>query len=55
MGGVDFDPIRKVLFASGYDGWVSVEVFDDSAGAEETAAQSVRCLRRALEAAVRRP
>ncbi|MBX6312523.1 MAG: sugar phosphate isomerase/epimerase [Isosphaeraceae bacterium] len=52
MGAVDFGPILRALVASGYDGWVSVEVFDYSAGAEETAAQSIRCLRRELEAAL---
>ena len=52
MGAVDFGPILKALVASGYDRWVSVEVFDYSAGAEETAAQSIRCLRRELDAAV---
>ena len=54
MGRVDFGPILQALVASGYDRWVSVEVFDYSAGAEETAAQSIRCLRRELDAALRR-
>ncbi|HEX8199303.1 MAG TPA: sugar phosphate isomerase/epimerase [Isosphaeraceae bacterium] len=54
MGAVDFGPILKALVASGYDRWVSVEVFDYSAGAEETAAQSLRCLRRELDAALLR-
>jgi sugar phosphate isomerase/epimerase len=51
MGDVDFGPILKALVASGYDRWVSVEVFDYSAGAEETASQSLDCLRRALDSA----
>lgn len=51
MGSVDFAPILKALVTSGYDRWVSVEVFDYSAGAEETASQSIACLRRELEAA----
>jgi sugar phosphate isomerase/epimerase len=51
MGNVDFVPIMKALVASGYDRWVSVEVFDFTPGAEETARQSIACLRRALEAA----
>jgi sugar phosphate isomerase/epimerase len=51
MGNVDFVPIMKALVASGYDRWVSVEVFDFSPGAEETARQSIACLRRALAAA----
>ena len=51
MGDVDFGPILKALVASGYDRWVSVEVFDYSPGAEETASQSIACLKRELEAA----
>jgi sugar phosphate isomerase/epimerase len=51
MGDVDFGPILKALVASGYDRWVSVEVFDYSAGAEETAARSFDCLRRELDSA----
>jgi sugar phosphate isomerase/epimerase len=49
MGEVDFGPIMKSLVDSGYDRWVSVEVFDYSAGAEETASQSLACLRRKLD------
>jgi len=51
MGDVDFGPIMKALVESGYDGWASVEVFDYSPGAEETARQSIQCLRRHLDAA----
>lgn len=51
MGDVDFGPILKALVRSGYDRWVSVEVFDYSPGAEETARRSIECLRRELEAA----
>jgi sugar phosphate isomerase/epimerase len=50
MGQVDFKPIMKALVDSGYDRWVSVEVFDFSPGAEETARQSIACLRDALRA-----
>lgn len=53
MGQVDFVPILRALVDSGYDRWVSVEVFDFSPGAEETARQSIACLRRALNAALR--
>jgi sugar phosphate isomerase/epimerase len=53
MGEVDFVPIMKALVDAGYDRWVSVEVFDFSPGAEETARQSIACLRRALNAALR--
>jgi sugar phosphate isomerase/epimerase len=48
MGEVDFGPILKSLVTTGYDRWVSVEVFDYSAGAEETASQSIDCLRQKL-------
>jgi sugar phosphate isomerase/epimerase len=51
MGSVDFRPIMKALVESGYNGWVSVEVFDFAPGALETARQSIDCLRRCLEAA----
>ncbi len=44
MGEVDFRPILGALKESGYDRWVSVEVFDFSPGAEETARQSFACL-----------
>lgn len=52
MGDVDFGPILKALVESGYDRWVSVEVFDFSPGAEETARQSIARLRRDLDAAM---
>lgn len=52
MGEVDFKPIIKALVDSGYDRWVSVEVFDFSPGAVETATQSIACLRDALAAAL---
>jgi sugar phosphate isomerase/epimerase len=51
MGDVDFGPILRALVASGYDRWVSVEVFDFSPGAEETARQSLACLKRELAGA----
>jgi len=51
MGDVDFGPIMKALASSGYDRWVSVEVFDFSPGAVETARQSIACLKRELAAA----
>jgi len=51
MGDVDFGPILKALVQSGYDRWVSVEVFEFTPGAEETARQSIACLRRELDAA----
>ncbi len=51
MGEVDFVPIIGALVESGYDRWVSVEVFDFSPGAEETARQSIACLRALLQGA----
>jgi sugar phosphate isomerase/epimerase len=48
MGKVDFKPIMQALAGSGYAGWVSVEVFDFSPGAEETARQSFACLKSAM-------
>ncbi|MGE3818731.1 MAG: sugar phosphate isomerase/epimerase family protein [Isosphaeraceae bacterium] len=53
MGDVAFGPILEALVASGYDRWVSVEVFDFSPGAEETARKSFACLRENLDAAYR--
>ncbi len=52
MGDVDFGPIMKALVESGYDRWVSVEVFDFSPGARRRPpTQSVACLQSALLAA----
>jgi sugar phosphate isomerase/epimerase len=53
MGETDFGPILRAVHASGYAGWISVEVFDYSAGPEETAYQSLECLRHNLEAVKR--
>ena len=46
MGDVDFAPIAAALSASGYDGFVSVEVFDYEPGVDRTARESLGCLRR---------
>jgi sugar phosphate isomerase/epimerase len=51
MGDTDFVPIFEALLKSGYDGWVSVEVFDYSPGAETIARESMHNMRSALEAA----
>ncbi len=45
MGETDFGPILQALRQAQYDRWVSVEVFDYSAGPEETARRSIGCLR----------
>jgi sugar phosphate isomerase/epimerase len=54
MGEVDFGPIMKALVEAPYDRWVSVEVFDFSPGAEETARRSIQCLRASWESALAR-
>jgi sugar phosphate isomerase/epimerase len=48
MGAVDFGPIMSALVQAQYDRWVSVEVFDFSPGAEETARRSFTCLKHCL-------
>jgi sugar phosphate isomerase/epimerase len=42
MGDIDFVPIFQSLKETGYDGWVSVEVFDYSPGAEKIARDSLQ-------------
>lgn len=51
MGAVDYHPIFSALKASGYDGFVSVEVFDYSPGAVDTARESLQYMRK-VEAAI---
>jgi sugar phosphate isomerase/epimerase len=51
MGNVDFGPILAALVESGYDRWVSVEVFDYTPGAVETSKISIETLKNALAAA----
>ena len=48
MGDTDFRPILRALVDSGYDRWVSVEVFDYSPGAEKIARRSIHYLREVL-------
>lgn len=48
MGELEFEPILKALDAVGYGGWVSVEVFDYSPGAETIAKDSIEYLKRCL-------
>ncbi len=49
MGEVDFQPIFKALKETNYDGWVSVEVFDYSPGAEKIAIDSLDYMQRVWE------
>lgn len=51
MGETDFVPIFEALITSGYSGWVSVEVFDYSPGAEVIARESFQNMESALNAA----
>jgi len=48
MGDVDFVPILAALKDVGYDGWVSVEVFDYDPGVEALASESIRYLQDCL-------
>ena len=48
MGRTDYHPIFEALLKSGYSGWVSVEVFDYSPGAEHIARASMRYMRDVL-------
>jgi sugar phosphate isomerase/epimerase len=46
MGDTDFSPLAKALKEINYDGFVSVEVFDFSPGAERIARESLDYLRK---------
>jgi len=48
FGDVDFRPIFDALEDAGYDGWVSVEVFDFSPDPETVAQGSIENMRRSL-------
>lgn len=54
MGETDFVPIFEALLRAGYDGYVSVEVFDYSPGAETIARVSIETMRDALAEARKR-
>ncbi len=46
MGDVNYTPIRAALEDVGYDGWMSVEVFDYSPGPDRIAKESLAYLRK---------
>lgn len=48
MGETDYVPIFRALQASGYAGWVSVEVFDYSPGCEKIARESYEYMQQTL-------
>jgi sugar phosphate isomerase/epimerase len=48
MGEIDFVPILQTLKDTGYDGWVSVEVFDYEPGVESLAKDSIEYLKACL-------
>ena len=49
MGQIDFVPILRTLRDVGYDGWVSVEVFDYEPGVEALARDSIQYLEKCLK------
>jgi sugar phosphate isomerase/epimerase len=51
MGETDFVPVFEALLKSGYAGYVSVEVFDYSPGADVIARRSIEAMREALSEA----
>lgn len=48
MGAIDFPPIANELVKGGYNGWVSVEVFDTNISPDTLAAESMKNLRSAF-------
>jgi sugar phosphate isomerase/epimerase len=48
-GDYDFKPVLAVLGRRGYGGWISLETFDFSPGADRLAGESLRYLEREIE------
>lgn len=48
MGETDYHPIMKALLEVGYEGWISVEVFDYSPGAEKITKKSLDYMKQIL-------
>ena len=48
FGDVDFEPIAAALKQTGYNGYVSVEVFDFAEGPEAIASRSIAYLKKAF-------
>ncbi len=49
-GDYDFTPLLRTLKRLNYDGWISLEAFDFSPGAERIASESIRYLERLIVA-----
>ncbi|MDA1231340.1 MAG: sugar phosphate isomerase/epimerase, partial [Planctomycetota bacterium] len=49
MGSTDYHPILRALIESNYTGWISVEVFDYSPGAQNIAVQSLKYMQTVLD------
>lgn len=51
-GGYDFKPVFRVLRGRGYAGWISLEAFDFTPGAERLANESLRHLESEIESLI---
>jgi D-psicose/D-tagatose/L-ribulose 3-epimerase len=51
-GGYDFKPVFRVLRGRGYAGWISLEAFDFTPGAERLANESLRHLETVIESLI---